>query len=110
MKHRWSSVFWMVFSCVGYLITFIQGFPIVRYFPTSHAWGLAGAYPEPSMAWFGKVAVSLLAGILGWQIGVLAAKAKGPESRPPLALDIAAIVLVCVTAAYTAHYEWVKWM
>jgi hypothetical protein len=110
MKYRWPTVFWMAFFSIGYLVTFVHGFPIIKYYPVAHAWGLEGAHPDPGMAWFGKVTVGCLAGIIGWAIGVFAAKIKGAESRPPLALDIAAWLLVCMAAAYAAHYEWAKWM
>jgi hypothetical protein len=100
----------MAFFSAGYLATFLHGFPVIKYYPAAHAWGLEGAYPDPGMAWFGKVAVGCWAGIIGCAIGALIAKIRGPESRPPLALEIAAWLLVCVTAAYATHYEWAKWM
>ena len=110
MKYRWPSILWMAFFSVGYVVTFLPGVPVIKYYPEVHAWGLAGAYPEPGMAWFYKVAVGCLVGAIGWTLGALIAKNKGPESRPPLAIDIAAWFLVCMSVAYTAHYEWVKWM
>jgi hypothetical protein len=110
MKYRWPSVLWLACFAVGYGITFIHGFPAVKYYPAAHAWGLEGAYPDPGMAWFAKVATGCLLGFIGWMIGVVIAKIKGSESRPPLVLDIAVWVILCATAAYVAHFEWAKWM
>ncbi|HOZ46300.1 MAG TPA: hypothetical protein PLO37_12105 [Candidatus Hydrogenedentes bacterium] len=110
MKHRWASVFWLGFFSLGYLVTFVHGFPGIRYYPASHAWGLGGAYAGPSMGWYGRVAVGCVAGLVGWIIGAILDKTRGTESRPPWAVHVTAWILLLAAAAYATHHEWVKWM
>ncbi len=110
MKHRWPAVLWMGLFCLGYLLTFVHGVPGIKYYPVEHAWGPAGAHDGPSMAWFGKIAVGIAFGAVGWLVGAIIGKAKGPEAKPPAAVEAGAWVLVLVALIYTAQHEWVKWL
>ena len=110
MRYRWPLMLWIAFFSVGYGMSFLHGFPVVKYYPAAHAWGFEGAFPDPAMAWFGKTAAGMLAGMIGVGIGAIIVRVKGAEARPPLPFEIAALILACVSATYAAHFEWVKWM
>ena len=62
------------------------------------------------MSWYGKVALGLLAGIVGWIIGVLIAKKEDAEAKPPVPVELAGWLLTFAVILYTSWHEWHKWM
>lgn len=110
MRRPWSHALWMLGFSTGYAIAFLRGVPLLTYFPSEHAWGLANAYEGPAMKWFGKIAWGVGFGLLGWLIGAWLDRRSSQNSRMLNYTQSFAWAMVFIALAFATLHEYAKWM
>ena len=110
MRGRWAAVLCLLLFCIGYLVAFVPGVPLPKYYPADHVWSVRGDPGGPSMSWFGRLLFATVIGAAGWHIGRVLDKRRSLTDSYLAAVEYVAWASVVVTLMVSAVRELVKWL
>ena len=108
MARRWSLTLMMLLFGAGYAVTFppFSLIKVIRYYPAEHMWAFSG--PDPSMAWFGKILIGTVLGLVGLAVGIMLDR-KGVSTDTTVAKSfdvlgwVAALGAMIVATVHEVH-------
>jgi hypothetical protein len=110
MARRWSLTLMMLLFGAGYAYTFMPfAVKVIRYYPAEHMWAFSG--PDPSMAWFGKILIGTVLGLIGLAIGIaLDKKGVSTDTTAAKTFDVLGWVAAMGAMIVATVHEVQVWM